>query len=668
MSKKNDSFPQKNDSPNAAPLTPDSQIDTFEQENLESRRRNSIFFNKTSLIGTGVLVIALVSVAIPYSLGWFAPMPVAETESEEVETPPIKTDLDVELAQSTPIKQVVSKIDDSQETVGFADYNESDLDLPNVVPLDTTDSAASLPKLDNDAAELQAIVQLSEESEIPLLAGMEAEEPMFDAEQVVNEFQDSSAPSLTAFEPIASQRETATASQTQTSELSNETEDVQDFATMALTEYMPESTKTPEVQAMIDPTAINTNPTHTEPTPLRQLNVAKHDPNPDTVHRIDENDYEQAQNSATFSAPQDQYAAQSFLDAADNLEQPEQISSSDSQQPAPSLLPKNEYQPKYAKIRQGSRALPNTHGQLWCEYDITPYTKAAGIQPGTLPEQMLVKWILRQTGEESWHSEPFGLLSATTDTLYVYHTPEMQQVIAEIVDRFVNPHGTADVYTFRIVSLNGPNWLTQFHGFLKPIRIDTAGAQGWLIAKEDYVRMIPELARRSDYKELCSPQFPISNGRQYVVSSSVPKNFTPNVLTKDDVWPGYTPEMSVINEGYSMSLIPLTGVDGVSADLMLKCESLQVEKMHAVALNVPSRATTRQKVTVESPQVSHFHLDEQIRWPKEKVLLLSLGTIPVPAAAQYNDAGKLIPEISRKISGSPAARGHLLLFVECKKQ
>jgi hypothetical protein len=55
-------------------------------------------------------------------------------------------------------------------------------------------------------------------------------------------------------------------------------------------------------------------------------------------------------------------------------------------------------------------------------------------------------------------------------------------------------------------------------------------------------------------------------------------------------------------------------------------------------------------------------LDEQIRWPKDKVLTLSLGTIPVPSAAQYNDTGKLIPKI---ISGSPAARGHVLLFVEC---
>ena len=668
MSKKNDSFPQKNASSNAAPSVSDVQIDTFERETPENSVKSSIFFNKTSLIGTGVLVIALVSVAIPYSLGWFTQTPVAETEvePEETSTPPTEPESKVKAAQNAqfgPIEQVVNKADDSLETVDLASYAADDFNLPVV---DTTESATSLPGLDNDTAELAAIAQLSDANDDPLLAGIETEEPTFDVEQADDEFQLSPAQKFAETEPVA-------AAPVQTYDFVDELDNSQDFAPTALAGQTPELAETPGIEAVIDAAAINSAPTHAEPTPLknssRQLNVAKHDPDPDTVRRIDDNDYEQTQESiADFSEPQDQYAAQSLPKAADTLTQTERISEGDSPLPPQSLLSKGEYQPKYAKIRQGSRALPNTHGQLWCEYDITPYTKAAGIQPNSLPEQTLVKWILRQTGEESWHSEPFGLLSATTDTLYVYHTPEMQQVIAEIVDRFVNPHGTADAYTFRIVSLNGPNWLTQFHSFLKPIRIDTAGAQGWLIAKEDYVRLIPELARRSDYKELCSPQFPIGNGRQYVVSSSVPKNFTPNVLTKDDVWPGYTPEVSVINEGYSMSLIPLTGVDGVSADLMLKCESLQVEKMHAVVLNVPSRATTRQKVTVESPQVSHFHLDEQIRWPKEKVLLLSLGTIPVPAAAQYNDAGKLIPEISRKISGSPAARGHLLLFVECKKQ
>ena len=340
MSKKNDSFPQKNASPKTVS---DVQVDTFEQETSENGGKSSIFFNKTSLIGTGVLVIALVSVAIPYSLGWFTPTPVAETEaeSEETDLPPTKTEPEVKTAQNTqsaPIELVVNKVDDSQETVDFANYYAGGLALPDVT---------SLPGLDDEIAETERLTQLSDESDDPLFTGTDTEEPAFGVKQVGSEFQLSPAPKFTEAEPVADVP-------SQPYEQPYETENVQDFAPTALTEQAS------ELEAVIDIAAINTIPTHTEPTPLknssRQLNVAKHDPNPDTVHQIDENDYEQAQESnATFSTPQDHYSAQSFPSAADNLAQTERITEGDSPLPTQSLLSNNEYQPKYAKIRQGSQ-------------------------------------------------------------------------------------------------------------------------------------------------------------------------------------------------------------------------------------------------------------------------------------------------------------------------
>ena len=89
-----------------------------------------------------------------------------------------------------------------------------------------------------------------------------------------------------------------------------------------------------------------------------------------------------------------------------------------------------------ARVTKGSGALPQDQGQVWREYDIRPYTLR--VTTTARPEQAIVDWILRETGYEAWHSDPVGLLSANRETLRVYHTPEMQAIVADIVDRFVN--------------------------------------------------------------------------------------------------------------------------------------------------------------------------------------------------------------------------------------
>ena len=97
-----------------------------------------------------------------------------------------------------------------------------------------------------------------------------------------------------------------------------------------------------------------------------------------------------------------------------------------------------------AKVTSGSGTLPNDAGQVWREYDITPYTLR--VTSTNRPEQAIVDWILRETGYEAWHSEPLGILSANGRTLRVYHTPQMQDAVSEIVDRFVNTQAESQAF------------------------------------------------------------------------------------------------------------------------------------------------------------------------------------------------------------------------------
>jgi hypothetical protein len=115
------------------------------------------------------------------------------------------------------------------------------------------------------------------------------------------------------------------------------------------------------------------------------------------------------------------------------------------------LTPVNSPAPTRARFTDGSPNLPRDHGQVMREYDIRPYTlRTTQTQH---PEQQIVDWILRETGYEAWHSEPLGLLSANRETLRVYHTPEMQSLVADIVDRFVNTQGDNYAFSLRIATV-----------------------------------------------------------------------------------------------------------------------------------------------------------------------------------------------------------------------
>ncbi len=81
------------------------------------------------------------------------------------------------------------------------------------------------------------------------------------------------------------------------------------------------------------------------------------------------------------------------------------------------------------------KTLPSDAGQKYRKYDLSPYT--GHLKQIVRPEQAVVDWIIRETGSDAWFSPPFGFLNADHNTLSVYHTPEMHQVVGEVVEKFV---------------------------------------------------------------------------------------------------------------------------------------------------------------------------------------------------------------------------------------
>jgi len=311
-----------------------------------------------------------------------------------------------------------------------------------------------------------------------------------------------------------------------------------------------------------------------------------------------------------------------------------------------------------AQVTEGSGKLPTDQGQVWREYDISPYTLR--VQSTKHPEQAIVDWILRETGYEAWHSTPVALLSADTQTLRVYHTPQMQALVADIVDRFVNTQAGNQGFGLRIVTIHNPNWRIRAMPLMKPISVQSPGVQGWLLAKEDAALLLAEMRQRSDYREHSAPNQLAGNGQSLVISSMRPRTYIQGVVQTTTTWPGYQLEQGHLDEGFSLEFTPLLSLDTRTVDGVVKLRLAQVEKMLPVRLEVPSTLAPNQQTEVEVPQLTMLQIHERFRWPTDQVLLLSLGVVATPGPAKSNPWTDALP------LPKSAPRADALLWIESR--
>ncbi len=325
--------------------------------------------------------------------------------------------------------------------------------------------------------------------------------------------------------------------------------------------------------------------------------------------------------------------------------------------PLEQLAPVNATSDPIAKVKHGTEALPNEHGQVWREYDITPYTLR--VTTTKRPEQAIVDWIFRETGYEVWHSEVVTVLAADNRAVRVFHTPEMQARVADVIDRFVTTDADSQAFGIRIITLDHPSWRAKGDRFLKPVPVQTPGVQAWLLAKEDATFLIAELRRQNDFREHSSPQLLVNNGQSTVLAATRPRTYVRRLIPRPETLPGYEAEMAQLDEGFSLEFCPLLTRDQRMIDAAIKCNVDQVEKLIPVTLDVPTPISQRQRTQIDIPQQSQFRLHERFRWPVDQVLLIDASVVPTPVPT---DPGLL--QLAIPISSAP--RANLLIFLEGK--
>src|SRR3972149_3079045 len=119
-------------------------------------------------------------------------------------------------------------------------------------------------------------------------------------------------------------------------------------------------------------------------------------------------------------------------------------------------------------------------------------------------------------------------------TFRVFHTPQMQEVVADVVDRFVSSEAQTHGFGLRVVTLSHPNWRARAQRPLQRVRVQAPGVRAWLLEKEDAAILLAELQRRSDYREHSSPHLLVNNGQSSVVSAPRGRSYVREAVLRTD--------------------------------------------------------------------------------------------------------------------------------------
>jgi hypothetical protein len=261
-------------------------------------------------------------------------------------------------------------------------------------------------------------------------------------------------------------------------------------------------------------------------------------------------------------------------------------------------------------------------GKAWKEYDISAYT--AKFYPNDHPEEAVRKWLLAETGgPQAWHGSDVSSLAVSRQRVTVYHTPEMQARVADLLGRFVYYNPGEMQARVQIVNVKHVKWRKELLPKLHPIDSTSSGREVWLIEPADANALLQMTTNGWNGELLADKEFKVANGQ-------TAKGFWP---TKDGgyvrklsasggQYTSYRPSEVSTQDGVSFSISPLIATDAATLELDLEVKASKLASVKEVHIDAPGRAK------VEVPEVSTAVVSGKFVVPPGKYLLVSLGLVP----------------------------------------
>lgn len=323
--------------------------------------------------------------------------------------------------------------------------------------------------------------------------------------------------------------------------------------------------------------------------------------------------------------------------------------------------------PSQSRIGGVNFQLPKDAGQYWEQYDIRTYTQQLKSVPN--PEQVIVDWVLRETGTDVWFGKPMGVLSADRDTLYVYHTAAMHRTVQGVYEKLVRGILEPQAFTIQLITVNNPNWRTRAIPFMKQVNVQSSGVDAWLLSKENTAIVLALLRNRTDFREVQSLDLVTQNGQSHTLEQMRSRNYVHGYQRTEQGWPPYMPVSTEIREGYRVVISPLLNPTLTSIDLVLQCEVDQIEKLREVNVDLPMPTGEVQTAVINVPQVVSWRLHERFQWSAEQSLLLSCGVVAAPAGTSSDTLlgqSSNTLGLNKLFTGNDTGRADALLLIQYK--
>ncbi|MBP5621710.1 MAG: hypothetical protein J6X44_06825 [Thermoguttaceae bacterium] len=322
--------------------------------------------------------------------------------------------------------------------------------------------------------------------------------------------------------------------------------------------------------------------------------------------------------------------------------------------------------PKTTRFSYELNQLPNQDGQFWVVYDLTPFTDR--FSPTAEPQKSIVEWIRFDSGKDFWHKEPFCILSASRERLYVYHNADVQRYVSNIVDRFVDPTKSGFSFTIRAIAVQSPEWRLRAAPYLTPTSVALEGngadVQGWIVERDYMSKIISDLEKRSDYIELNDPKNKVPNGRTFGWAAAAPrKSFARDYRADSEAASGYMADVSNVDEGFRIETTPLLSTSGETLEVTFRYSATVVEKMRTFNMRVPTAVAPRQQLEVERPQIVSCDVSGRIALPRSKGVIVDLGMTPLAGVKKENEPKGALTESVSGIVGSKSAFYDVLIIV-----
>jgi hypothetical protein len=311
--------------------------------------------------------------------------------------------------------------------------------------------------------------------------------------------------------------------------------------------------------------------------------------------------------------------------------------------------------------------LPDDAGQFWVVYDITPYTDR--FPNLASPQDSIVDWILFDSGEGFWRKDPFSILSASRNRLYVYHNDSIQRYVSNVVDRFLDPNKQNIRFSVKIVVLQSPEWRARESQYLSPINATIVGngadVQCWLAERSDLTKITADLEKRSDYILLNAGKNAAPNGETFGWAAAKPrKEFNRDYRVDTKSTAGYTADVSSVDEGFRIETTPLLSTTGETVEVTFRYRSTIVEKTRSFSIRVPTSTSPRQQLSVEKPSIVSCDFRGKISVPRSKSAIVDLGLVPLALPPRSSEQGGLIGSVSSLISQKSVFYNVLLIIEE----